>query len=232
MVAAADDVLAAAGAVEHVDRLGDRLAREHNTRHNQILNRSGSAKDRSITATDVHSDGRPLELPRDPHGAFLVRDARCSSGRVIVQSRRRGSHQPGLEPPVHGNIQEEGLPPEFKDPQGGNETSFSFSVSPSPLLRHARRTNAGALAAPVLAFFIININYSFFRVLTTSTWLYARTRTCACAHAQPSATLFTARLYGCMRANCKLHKLSLAWLSRVRVRVYSDSKQGHGASPK
>jgi len=41
MVAAADDVLAAAGAVEHVDRLGDRLAREHNTRHNQILNRSG-----------------------------------------------------------------------------------------------------------------------------------------------------------------------------------------------
>jgi len=39
LVAAANDVLAAArlaaaGAVEHVDRLGDRLAREHNTRHN------------------------------------------------------------------------------------------------------------------------------------------------------------------------------------------------------
>eukprot|EP00962_Isochrysis_galbana_P037419 scaffold13078_cov118-Isochrysis_galbana.AAC.1 len=39
MVAAANDVLAAAGAVEHVNRLGDRLAREHTTRHNQILNR-------------------------------------------------------------------------------------------------------------------------------------------------------------------------------------------------
>eukprot|EP00962_Isochrysis_galbana_P029093 scaffold9273_cov128-Isochrysis_galbana.AAC.4 len=39
-----------------------------------------AAKVRPITDTDVQSDGRPLALPRDSHGALPVCDAVAAAG--------------------------------------------------------------------------------------------------------------------------------------------------------
>eukprot|EP00962_Isochrysis_galbana_P056395 scaffold28342_cov123-Isochrysis_galbana.AAC.1 len=48
----------------------------------------GSAKDRPITDTDVQSDGRPLSLPGDSHGALHVRDA-VAAARKMENPRMR-----------------------------------------------------------------------------------------------------------------------------------------------
>eukprot|EP00962_Isochrysis_galbana_P049215 scaffold20751_cov124-Isochrysis_galbana.AAC.8 len=89
MVAAANDVLAAVGAVEHVDRLGDRLAQEHNTRHNQILNRWCDVQRAVATGLVVLGDkDEPGKTAQSTLGTMSTLPMRAVVTMVVTSSTR------------------------------------------------------------------------------------------------------------------------------------------------
>eukprot|EP00962_Isochrysis_galbana_P009557 scaffold2664_cov117-Isochrysis_galbana.AAC.4 len=49
----------------------------------------GAANNSPITVTDVQSDGRPRDVPRDPHGALHLRDAAAQKDQVRQLLARR-----------------------------------------------------------------------------------------------------------------------------------------------
>eukprot|EP00962_Isochrysis_galbana_P039015 scaffold13947_cov108-Isochrysis_galbana.AAC.9 len=92
MVAAANDVLAAAGAVEHVDRLGDRLARDPGAQHAPTV----PPRPRRSAALRTMG-GRPRAASRR---GTRNKPRITSCGPVWVALRRRGNrhiegHQEG-----------------------------------------------------------------------------------------------------------------------------------------